>query len=148
MSKLLSAVLAVLFAVAEAYPASMAKSNEVTAAASGSVQLNQIAYPVGSSVPIDYSYAGLPMKTGDVLRLDTLCWGTWNGVVFDTSTEFLQSDTIVYSSSSGSGTDMVTIPTTYQGSGSCTIYVYLFFTVGNTKYSKTLATSTFTVAVQ
>jgi len=146
MSKLLSGVLVILFAVTGAYPANT-KANEVTAGASGSVQLNQISYSPGSSVQIDYSYAGLPLKTDDSLVLQTLCLGAWNGIVFDTSTEFFQSDKIVYSSSSGSGADVVTIPDSYQGSGSCTVSFYLLFAVNNTRYSKTLATSTFNVAV-
>jgi hypothetical protein len=147
MSKLLRVVLAILFAVTGAYAANMQKSNAITAGASGSVQLNQISYSAGSSVQIDYSYAGLPVKTGDVLVLQTLCSGAWNGMDFDTSTQFFQSDPIVYSSSSGSAVDVVTIPDTYQGSGSCTVSFYLLFTVNNTRYSKTLATSTFSVVV-
>jgi hypothetical protein len=146
MAKLLSVVFAILFAVTGAYSANP-KANQITAGASGSVQLNQISYAPGNSVQIDYSYAGLPLKTDDTLVLQTLCLGAWNGVVFDTSTEFFQSDKIVYSSSSGSGVDMVTIPDSYQGSGSCTVSFYLLFTVNNTRFSKTLATSTFTVAV-
>jgi hypothetical protein len=146
MSKSLSVVLAILLAVPGAYPANR-KSNEVTAGASGSVQLNQISYAPGSSVQIDYSYAGLPLKTDDSIVLQTLCLGAWNGMVFDTSTEFFQSDKILYSSSSGSGSDVVTIPDSYQGSGSCTVSFYLLYTVNNTRFSKTLATSTFSVAV-
>jgi hypothetical protein len=145
MSKLLSVVLVILFAVTGAYPAN-SKANNV--AASGSLQLSQTSfYSPGSGVQIDYSYAGLPSKTGDTLLMQTLCQGVWNGVVFDTSTEFLQSDTIVYSASSGTGVDVATIPDSYQGSGACTVSFYLLYTVGNTRYSKTLATSTFTVAV-
>lgn len=148
MLKLLSVVLATLFAATGAYAGNMPKATAITAGASGSVQLNQTSYSAGSSVQINYSYAGLPVKTDDVLVLQTLCSGAWNGMVFDTSTQFFQSDKIVYSSSSGSGADAVTIADNYQGSGSCTVSLYLLFTVNNNRYSKTLATSTFAVAVQ
>jgi ABC-type glycerol-3-phosphate transport system substrate-binding protein len=145
MAKKLIVVLALVLMVTGAFAAK--KSNQVSATASGSVQVNQLTYSVGSSVPIDYSYAGLPVGSNNFLLVQTVCWGAWNGVQFDPSTEYLQSDTVSYSSSSGTGVDTVTIPDTYQGSGSCTVSLYVMFTVANTKYSKTLATSTFTVAM-
>src|SRR6266700_2786074 len=148
MSKSLSVVLAILFAVTGAYPANTPKANAITASASASVQLNQTSYLPGSSVQIDYSYAGLPSKAGDVLVMQTLCSGAWNGIVFDTSTEFFQSDKIVYSSSTGTGADVITVPDNYQGSGGCTVSLYLLFTVNSNQFSKTLATGTFTVAGQ
>ncbi len=148
MTKPLSVVLAFLLMVVGADAAKTSKSTLIAAGASGSVQLNQAPYSIGSSVPIDYSYSGLPVKDGNTLLLQTVCWGTWNGVDFDTSTQFFQSDTITYSSSSGAGVDTVTIPDGYQGSGSCTVSLYLLFTVNSTRYSKTLATSTFSVAMQ
>ena len=146
MSKRLIVVLAVLFMVTGAFAAR--KSTLAAAGASGSVQLTQITYSVGSSVPLDYSNAGLPLNAGDFILLQTICWGTWNGVDFDTATQFFQSDKIVYSSASGSGVDTVTIPDNYQGSGNCTVSVYLMYTEYGSSYSKRLATSTFTVAVQ
>lgn len=148
MSKLLSVPVAILFVVTAAYAAKPPKSSDITAGASGSLQLSQISYAPGSTVQIDYSYAGLPVGANNYLVLQTLCTGTWNGVVFDTSSEFFQSDKVVYSSATGSGTDQVTVPSTYQGSGGCTASLYLLFTVNNTRYSKTLATATFNVAVQ
>ncbi len=147
MLKRLSVVFAILLTITAAYAAKTPKSTQIAASASGSVQLNQVPYSVGSSVPIDYSYSGLPVQTNNTLLLQTICWGTWNGTDFDTSTQFFQSDTIAYSSSSGTGVDTVTIPDSYQGSGSCTVSLYFLFTVSGTRYSKTLATSTFTVAM-
>lgn len=145
MLKRLSVVLlVVLLSVSGAFAAK--KSNQVASGSSGSVSLNQITYSVGSSVPIDYSYAGLPVSANNYLLLQTICWGAWNGVAFDTSTQFFESDTIAYSSSNGSGSINVSIPSDYAGSGSCSVSLYSMYTVSNTKYSKTLATSTFTVA--
>ena len=148
MFKKMSLVLAVVLTASVAFAAKPPKSSQIAAGASGSVQMNQITYSVGSTVPVDYSYAGLPVGSNDYLLMQTICWGTWNGVTFDTSTQFLQSDSIAYSSSNGNGSNMVTIPYAYQGSGSCSVSLYAMYTVNNTKYSKTLATSTFTVATQ
>lgn len=144
MLKRLSVVLAILFTVTSAFAK---KPNPIGVSSSGTLSIAQTSYPLGSSVPIVYSYGGLPVDPDDYLLLQTICWGQWNGVVFDTSTQFFQSDTIQYSTADGAGVNTVTIPATYQGSGSCDVSLYLMFKVGNTRYSKTLATGTFSVAM-
>jgi len=142
--KRLIVVLAVLSLFSSAFAK---KPNPIGVTASGTLSIAQTSYPVGSGVPIAYSYGGLPVDRDDYLLLQTICWGEWNGVVFDTSTQFFQSDTIQYSSASGGGVVTAAIPATYAGSGSCNVTLYLMYKVGSMNYSKTLATGTFSVAV-
>lgn len=140
--KRLSVVLAVLFLVTSAFAR---KPVPIGVTSSGTLLIGQTSYPVGSSVPITYSYSGLPVDRDNYLLLQTICWGEWNGQVFDTATQFFQSDTIQYSSASGGGVVTATIPATYVGSGGCNVTLYLMYKVASTNYSKTLATGTFSV---